>query len=48
VEARVLTLSFFASQELEQMLQDQALLEPQEHKPVMRYLVNLVRCGTAV
>jgi hypothetical protein len=30
------------------MLKDQALLEPQEHKPVMRYLVNLVRCGTAV
>jgi hypothetical protein len=25
------------------MLKDQALLEPQEHKPVMRYLVNLVR-----
>jgi hypothetical protein len=30
------------------MLKDQALLEPQEHKPVMRYLVNLVRCGPAV
>lgn len=25
------------------MLRDEALREPQQHKPVMRYLVNLVR-----
>jgi len=30
------------SQEMEEMLQDEALLNPESHKPVMRYLVQLV------
>ena len=38
----LLYLLLLGIQELEQMLKDEALIEPREHKHVMRYLVQLV------